>query len=862
MPQIMSNKIFAFVESLDVFNTLKIASDESNNDYTIGQNDILILGTPDIKWEQLAFIAKESIIWTHGNMYHCGSHNDIEKIIKELVASKEQADDFGSAINNLQRQIDLLTALDSKSMIDPQDDETPKFFWEGQLPNTKADGEYRGILRYVSKNVTLTFYATLTVQGSSSVNYAKKNYTIKFYTDDTYTVKLKVAFKNWGLHDSYVLKANWVDHTHCRIIAASEIWKQIMESRSDYSELPEEIQNATGHGATQGWSARFYVNGLYYGLYELIIAKKDIFGQSKTNTDHSIIVSESNRERLCAFDKDTWTNSEFDACWSEELQSSISDKSRNSFGNIIKLICSGSDEEVKEQLPTIVDLQSVIDFDIFARMLSLKDNIGKNQIFYTYDSEFWYEGAWDLDWAFNSSASTKWQDDYQIYAEGGLINKLYDRVEQIWLEEFKTRYFELRSSVLSTYNMTSIFEHFNDNVAPWLDEDYAETTGKGQFTELAQKVNSNIQSIRNQICYRTIYMDGIINAMIKRVSPVLINVDKINQTFTLSCETPDTTIYYTLDGSTPDSSSTVYTGETQFEFNTTIKAIGIREGSDPSSVLEYKFEPLDYVELFPIKRIYNTSIRANEKDINVSSAQHLDVYENRPENYPLFIKGKYLNTAAKYAFVNTDFINNPVTENLVDVQGKYPWISTGMTEPEQVDTEITEYVDAPYIAVVVIEQGGGLKVDRNDWFTLYTTNKVAETEFEAAIPIKTFDGYKFDNGSGGVLKSNQYNNNLDLYENVPGKAPYILEGQHMITNSSAWAFVTEDFYNNPSDDNVLLLNGSADNYPYVGSQVEPINYRIVVPLRNMVIDAPYIAVSTCKNPNIDPENRTKLYIKK
>ena len=36
------------------------------------------------------------------------------------------------------------------------------------------------------------------------------------------------------------------------------------------------------------------------------------------------------------------------------------------------------------------------------------------------------------------------------------------------------------------------------------------------------------------------------------------------------------------------------------EFNTTIKAIGIREGSDPSLVLEYKFEPLEFVDLYPV----------------------------------------------------------------------------------------------------------------------------------------------------------------------------------------------------------------------------------------------------------------------
>jgi predicted alpha-1,2-mannosidase len=60
-----------------------------------------------------------------------------------------------------------------------------------------------------------------------------------------------------------------------------------------------------------------------------------------------------------------------------------------------------------------------------------------------------------------------------------------------------------------------------------------------------------------------------------------------SQEFVLGCSTPETNIYYTLDGSDPDESSNLFSGEpilvTQ---NTTIKARGYKNDFDPSPVME------------------------------------------------------------------------------------------------------------------------------------------------------------------------------------------------------------------------------------------------------------------------------------
>ena len=54
----------------------------------------------------------------------------------------------------------------------------------------------------------------------------------------------------------------------------------------------------------------------------------------------------------------------------------------------------------------------------------------------------------------------------------------------------------------------------------------------------------------------------------------------------ISCSTPNTSIYYTTDNSTPTSSSSLYSNTFIAETGTTIKAIGIKEGYINSEISE------------------------------------------------------------------------------------------------------------------------------------------------------------------------------------------------------------------------------------------------------------------------------------
>ena len=58
-------------------------------------------------------------------------------------------------------------------------------------------------------------------------------------------------------------------------------------------------------------------------------------------------------------------------------------------------------------------------------------------------------------------------------------------------------------------------------------------------------------------------------------------------TIQITCSTPESKIYYTLDGNTPSSSSTLYSDTFTADIGTTIKAIGIKEGYLDSDIAEF-----------------------------------------------------------------------------------------------------------------------------------------------------------------------------------------------------------------------------------------------------------------------------------
>ncbi len=410
--------------------------------------------------------------------------------------------------------------MSQEEKFEPYGYDIPSMYWQGlngaDAPTSKDAGEIIGKIEYVSETLRFTEYGTIKVQGNTSVNYPKKNFTLKTYSDAECTKKSKHEFLSWGKMSKWVLKAHWAESSHLRNISLGRIWGQIVRSRSDYDSLPVELRESPNQGATDGFHVKMFINGQYWGLYEWIVPKDKLFGQDDENANHSILNS-SDRNASTTFRSSTGTN------WDEELHDTKSLAIRTSFSNLAQMIINGGFSFVNEKLDTL----SAIDWDIFARIFLLSDSMGFNQIFFTYDGVKWYEGAWDLDATIGNNSSGGLTFAYDTEFPGGYNWSryptdspksvlLYDRVEELFTSQFKERYAELREGVLSENNILSVFEEV---VRPILNydglyaEDYASTTGGGAFTNMPSVTTNNIQQIREFIHNRIAYMDSVIAEM-------------------------------------------------------------------------------------------------------------------------------------------------------------------------------------------------------------------------------------------------------------------------------------------------------------------------------------------------------------
>ena len=424
------------------------------------------------------------------------------------------------------------------AQVEPAEDDIPKIYIKGTLPTSKADEDVKVRIRYKSKTMDFEYPSTLKVQGHSSTVYPKKNFTWKLYADDTYESKVKVAFRNWGKMNKFVLKAHWVDASHIRNVGAAKIFGAMVRSRPDFDTLPEELRNAPNNGATDGFTVKVFANGIYQGLYELIVPKDKLFGQDSDITTHSILNSELNNELTCAF---ATTEPSINGKWSEELQDDMSGDIATSFANLIKFVAGSTDAEFAANAENYFDVLSVIDFDIFARIIAPVDNLCKNQIFFTYDGVKWYEGGWDFDGVFGLTPSCTWtpsdtpfQEGYVAYKNHGITNMLYKRVEENFLDRFKERYWALRAGVFSESNLIDVLDRLADTIAHYaglLAEDYAETTGGGAFTGIPLKASNNIQQIRNWLAERVVYMDEVVANMVPPVPCTGITLDSSTLSF-------------------------------------------------------------------------------------------------------------------------------------------------------------------------------------------------------------------------------------------------------------------------------------------------------------------------------------------
>lgn len=401
---------------------------------------------------------------------------------------------------------------------EPSHYDIPAIYFTGNLPTSKDNGDVIQTVHYISSTMEFEGYCTLKVQGNSSVQYPKKNFTLKFYKDSTLNERQKYEFQNWGEQSKFVLKANWVDITHARNVVSARIWADIVKCRDCWASLPEELKTSPNQGAVDGFPVRVYSNNVYWGRYTLNIPKDKWMVNMDDDLDTNCILCSENYASGCFRAAAVIDGSD----WSDELHDTVPQSIVTRWNQVISFVMTSTDANFVANIENYFDLESIIDYYIYAYVSTGLDSLGKNQLFFTYDGQKWIasmydmEGVWGMYYNGQKFVSSEYrmQEDYEVGNPHNTSNLLYDRLEALFPTKIKSRYQELRSGVLSPEHIIKRFKEFTD-IAPQslIALDYAQTTGNGAFTNIPSKTTNNIIQIRENVFARLAYVDRMIEAL-------------------------------------------------------------------------------------------------------------------------------------------------------------------------------------------------------------------------------------------------------------------------------------------------------------------------------------------------------------
>lgn len=335
--------------------------------------------------------------------------------------------------------------------------------YEDVLPILYLEGETKGMSKENTVELTYHFVGTdgevyvddgvctLKWQGASSLNYPKKNYTIKFE-------KKFEAKEGWGREKKYCLKANFMDHTHARNLGSARLWGQVVATRED-SAITSRLNELPNGGAVDGFPVLLVINGEHQGLYTFNIPKDNwMFKMEEKDTMTEAIVG-----------ADAWSDATF--FYAPATLEGDFEVEHNSYEDIwpdpswIRLslnrmiaACTENNSENLESIEKYLDLDSAIDYYIFSVLLGAFDCFGKNYLLVTFDGEKWFFSAYDLDttygisWDGQDFVAPDREDSGTMlkYAEKHALMNLILKYKK---DELAERYWELRKTVLSEENV-------------------------------------------------------------------------------------------------------------------------------------------------------------------------------------------------------------------------------------------------------------------------------------------------------------------------------------------------------------------------------------------------------------------------
>ena len=393
------------------------------------------------------------------------------------------------------------------------DSAMPQIYLDGVMDGIGKDSTVFMKAQYFDNEHNFVSNVTIKYQGHTSMNYSKKNYTLKFFEDKDAKQKKNVSLHGWEKSNKYCLKANYIDYSQARNIVCNNIWSNVIDSRKNKNKYISELQY---YGTIDGFPIMVFINDKYQGIYTMNIPKDDDIYHIGDSKGEALFVINSSLSESAKF-KSLLT--EYDKEFVFDLEYHYGDDTwaYTSLNNLINFVIRNDGEDFQNGIEEYLDIDSAIDYLITSYYFGLTDNYAKNILLLTYNEKQWIFSLYDMDAAFGLAF-----DGSEIYDANYLMPKknvdgtvssgtdslLWDKIINNYSDRIKKRYFELRKNIFDNEKVIGRFQDFIDSIPKQYYDKEIEIWGDTPMHE-----ENNIEQIRRYVYQRSQLLDLFFNSL-------------------------------------------------------------------------------------------------------------------------------------------------------------------------------------------------------------------------------------------------------------------------------------------------------------------------------------------------------------
>ena len=303
----------------------------------------------------------------------------------------------------------------------------PVLYFSGDTSEMTKDDKVTLAYKYDEKVGT----CTMKWQGTSSIAYPKKNYTVTF--DNAFE-----AVDGWGEQKKYCLKANYIDFSHIRNVCSAKLWGSIVKKRGN---INAKLAATPNYGAVDGFPVCVVINNEYVGLYTFCVPKDAWMMGMGDGAQEAIVCAEGDPYLANKFKS---TADTLDGAFDIEYVTDENNTAwvETSLNRLIQACIDSDGTDLDTTIAQYLDWDSAIDYFIYCAAIGHYDGMYKNYLLSTYDGVKWFFTAYDMDSVLGSRHTGKNVFSAKAYDPVVLSqnHKVFDLIYKYKMDEVRARF--------------------------------------------------------------------------------------------------------------------------------------------------------------------------------------------------------------------------------------------------------------------------------------------------------------------------------------------------------------------------------------------------------------------------------------